>query len=126
MSSGLRGRIHRHSHLLLHLGELETLSGLWGHVCHGCLALNGRVARKPLQWLLNHAHVDILLMCGSDLLLLLLEQLDLLLKSQLFHHEGRELRWAPTVSNMKPAAGRAWDSGLPGLSHADNLAISNS
>lgn len=41
--------------------------------------------RKVLLWL-NHAHVNILLVGGSDLLLLLLEDLDLLGNGQLFHY----------------------------------------
>jgi hypothetical protein len=46
--------------------------------------------------------------CGGDLLLLLLEQLDLLLNCQLFHHEGRQLGRTSPVSDMKlAAAGRA-------------------
>ena len=36
----------------------------------------------------NHSHVDILLMCGLNLLLLLLQKFDLLLNSKLFHWEG--------------------------------------
>jgi len=33
----------------------------------------------------NHSHINILLVCGLDLLLLLLKQFNLLLNSKLFH-----------------------------------------
>lgn len=35
---------------------------------------------------LNHAQIDVLLVCSRDLLLLLLQELDLLLYSKLFHY----------------------------------------
>ena len=40
---------------------------------------------RKLLLRLNHAKIDILLVCCSDLLLLLLEKLDLLRKCKLFH-----------------------------------------
>lgn len=60
------------------------------HTTHGHLALVHLLARivgTRLHGLLlrDHSHIDILLMCSSDLLLLLLEELDLLLQSKLFH-----------------------------------------
>lgn len=81
----LTGRIHRHSHLLLlaHLGELESVD-VRGDPCYRRSALHGgRVGRKLTQRLLGlqEAHVNILLMCSCNLLLLLLKQLNLLLYS---------------------------------------------
>ena len=62
---------------------------MWRHIGH--LSLHLKVGTgKVLLWL-NHAHVDILLVCCSDLLLLLLEDLDLLGNGELFHCERYEL-----------------------------------
>ena len=134
MGCGLGRRVHGHAHIaLLHLGKLEVLVGRYiGHVV---LALHRRVARHPcLQWLLDHAHVDILLMSCSDLLLLLLEEFDLLLQSELFHcyilvmkvkvagwrrrtHQRCQLRWTSAMGNVKPASRRTRHASLPLLGH---------
>jgi len=66
--------------LLAHLlGKLEVVGcNIWD------LSLHLKIA-KVLLWL-DHAHVDILLMRCSNLLLLLLEHFDLLRNCELFHH----------------------------------------
>jgi hypothetical protein len=71
------------------LWELKGV-GIWGHASHRDLALIDLLAGivdSRLHWLLlrYHPHVHILLVGSSDLLLLLLEQLNLLLQSKLFH-----------------------------------------
>lgn len=63
------------------LGELE---GGLPHVAHGLQRIEGSIMCHGLAGG-NHAHVDVLLVGSLDLLLLLLQQLDLLLDSQLFH-----------------------------------------
>jgi hypothetical protein len=60
------------------LGELEAVGRDIGD-----LALHLEVAQMLLR--LDHAHVHILLVCSSDLLLLLLQDLDLLCDGELFH-----------------------------------------
>lgn len=77
---GLVGSSHRDTQLLLgHLGELEGVE-LRRHACHRRSALHRRRVGHLSQLLrLQEAHVNILLMCSCNLLLLLLEQLDLLL-----------------------------------------------
>jgi hypothetical protein len=65
--------------LLLLLGELESVH-LGGHATH---VVTTRVTTELLR--LEQAHIDVLLVCSSNLLLLLLKQFDLLLNSQLFH-----------------------------------------
>jgi hypothetical protein len=72
--------------LLSTLWELEGIDLLWGNTAH----VGTRLERGHLAQLLGlqEPHVDILLMCRSNLLLLLLEQLDLLLDSQLFHYQS--------------------------------------
>lgn len=85
----LRG-VHGHSELLLRLLLLGKLEGvdLGRNTTHGA---TGR-ERVDLSELLRleQAHIDILLVCRSDLLLLLLKQLDLLLDRQLFHCRALE------------------------------------
>jgi hypothetical protein len=72
--------VHWYSKLLLlsTLGELERIHLLWGDT---------GLKRGHLAQLLGlqQPHVNVLLVCRSNLLLLLLEQLDLLLDGQLFH-----------------------------------------
>lgn len=104
--------------LLLNLGKLVVCI-VGGHAGKIGLALDGRVTRNALQWLLNHAHVDILLMSGSNVLLLLLKKFDLLLESELFHHQGSELRRAASMGNVKSAARPARDASRSLLSHLD-------
>jgi hypothetical protein len=48
---------------------------LYGVSAAGCKVLSRR----------DHAHIDVLLVCSLNLLLLLLEQFDLLLNRKLFH-----------------------------------------
>ena len=74
------------THLLLLLWELE--GGRVGRnveILH--LALQLLELIRELLLLRYHSHVDILLVCGSDLLLLLLQHLYLLSKSELLHCE---------------------------------------
>ena len=67
--------------LLKLLWELE----LWNSEC--ILSLTGlKVYSRQLLLLWDHSHVDILLVRGSDLLLLLLQELNLLLQGKLFHY----------------------------------------
>lgn len=74
-------RVHRSPKLLrLLLGELEGIVDLTTHIAAG---REGVDLTQLLR--LEQAHVNVLLMCGSNLLLLLLEQLNLLLDGQLFH-----------------------------------------
>jgi hypothetical protein len=76
--------IHGDSKLLLSLlGELERVD-LRRNTAHGGTRLEGRHLAQLLG--LQQAHVHVLLVCGSNLLLLLLEQLNLLLNGQLFHY----------------------------------------
>lgn len=120
----MRRRLGRSVHgdgkvLLAHgLGELEVVGSDIGH-----LALHLEVAEMLLR--LDHAHVDILLVCCGDLLLLLLKDLDLLCNGKLLHcasyvsrrfpgirrvlrtHEGSQLRRTPTVRNVQTTACRA-------------------
>jgi hypothetical protein len=77
---GWRGHV-----LLLRLlvGELEA--SLWRHIGHRWLqGIEGSSGRHALV-LGYHAHVGVLLLCSLEVLLLLLQQLDLLLYSKLFH-----------------------------------------
>ncbi len=69
--------------LLLHL--LRELKGVCvrRHVRHLALDRIAACAGHLLRG--HHAHVDILLVSGSNLLLLLLEHLDLLRYGELFH-----------------------------------------
>ena len=70
--------------LLLHLvWELE--GALVPHIGHVGLQRVEATARAKLLPRWDHAHVDVLLMRGLELLLLLLEKLDLLLDSKLVH-----------------------------------------
>lgn len=112
----LRG-VHGHSELLLRLLLLGKLEGvdLGRNTAHGA---TGR-ERVDLSELLRleQAHVDILLVCRSDLLLLLLKQLDLLLDRQLFHHQRGQLRRTSPMSDMELAPSRAWHPGLALLIH---------
>lgn len=83
----LHGSVHGHAKVLLTLlGELVVRLL---HVLH--LALHLKLLAGEVLLGRDHAHVDILLMSGSDLLLLLLEGLDLLGDGKLLHHEGRQL-----------------------------------
>lgn len=88
--ASLRAGIHLHWHLLLllliALGKLKSI-GLLRHSLHLSLHLITGVLSSSWQLLLrrDHAHVHILLMSSSNLLLLLLKGLDLVLQSQLFH-----------------------------------------
>ena len=77
MGGGLGGSVHWNSEMLLLLGHLLgklVVVDLGRDVGH--LALHLEVAQL-LLWL-NHTHVDILLVCCGDLLLLLLEDFNLL------------------------------------------------
>lgn len=110
VSSRLRRRISLHPHLLLNLWKLKI--GIVRRESSNIgLPLDGGVCRHALQGLLYHAHVNILLVRGSDLLLLLLKKFDLLLKSKLFHHERRQFRRAASMGNMKSAPRRARHAG---------------
>lgn len=81
------------------LGELEGVVDLRRNTTH---VAAGRKRVDLTQLLrLEQAHVNVLLMCGSNLLLLLLEQLDLLLNGQLFHHQRGQLRGTSPMSNME-------------------------
>ena len=83
MGGRLRGGIHRHSEMLLRhlLGELELVC-VGRHIRH--LSLHLKISGKVLLGL-DHAHVDILLVCCSNLLLLLLKYFNLLGDGELFH-----------------------------------------
>jgi hypothetical protein len=77
VGGGLARSIHGNSEVLLLLGHLLgelVVVDLGRDIGH--LTLHLEVA-KLLLWL-NHAHVHILLVCGGDLLLLLLEDFNLL------------------------------------------------
>jgi len=78
-------RVHLDAEVLL-LGYLHLLGELvvvdLGRDI-GNLAWHLEVAELLLR--LDHAHVDILLVCGSNLLLLLLEDFDLLCNGELLH-----------------------------------------
>lgn len=86
----LTGRSHVPSHWYTHrllyrlLLELKLVH-IWRnvHVLH--LALKLLVLGGQLLLLWDHAHVNILLMSGCDLLLLLLQHFDLLSKRKLLH-----------------------------------------
>lgn len=80
---GLRRGVHGHIHMLLRhlLRELICIC-VRGDIGH--LPLHLEVAGKVLLRL-DHAHVDILLVRRSNLLLLLLQNFDLLGDGQLFH-----------------------------------------
>lgn len=106
MSSRLSRRVGRHPHWLLHLWKLIVGVVGW-HSSKTRLALDRRVASHTLQRLLDHAHIHILLMGGSNVLLLLLKEFDLLLKSKLFHHEWGELGGTATMGDMQSAPCRA-------------------
>lgn len=79
--------------LLAHLRLLWELEGRrirsYVEILHLALQLLELIGELLL--LRDHTHVNILLVCGSDLLLLLLEHFDLLCQSQLFHHQRRHL-----------------------------------
>lgn len=82
VSASLRG--HAHTHWLLCkllLGRGETIL-LW----RGKVTLYLVVCLWQLLLRLNHAKVDILLVLGSDLLLLLLKKFDLLGECKLLHY----------------------------------------
>lgn len=72
------------SHLLLR--ELECI-GVRGYVEILHLTLQLLKLIGQLLLLRDHAHVDVLLVRRSNLLLLLLQHLDLLGQRQLFHHQ---------------------------------------
>lgn len=79
--------VHRYTQLLLsQLRELEGVE-LRGNAAHGGIALDGRRETANLVQLLGlqETHVNILLVCSCDLLLLLLKQFNLLLYCQLLH-----------------------------------------
>ena len=74
--------------LLRHLlRELEVVY-LWRHIGH--LSLHLKVGTRKVLLRLYHAHVNILLVCCSDLLLLLLKDLDLLGNGEMFHYTRHE------------------------------------
>lgn len=117
--------------LSLLLGELESVH-LGGHAAH---VVTTRVPTELLR--LEQAHIDVLLVCSSNLLLLLLKQFDLLLNSQLFHykrekrvgsvqgftarrfvehtHQRGQLRGTSPMSDVKLAAIGARSPGLAAL-----------
>ena len=80
----LRGGVHWHSKMLLRhlLGELEAIC-VRRYIGH--LALHLEIGTGKVLLGLNHPHVNVLLMSGSDLLLLLLENFDLLCNRKLLH-----------------------------------------
>jgi hypothetical protein len=63
------------------LGKLKVV-GVRGHMGHLALHLEVGAGKMLLWW--YHAHGNVLLVRGSDLLLLLLEDLDLLREGELF------------------------------------------
>lgn len=82
MGVALHGRVHGDAEVLLSLlGELEGIRLL--HVLH--LALHLELLAGKVLLRRDHAHVDILLMRSGNLLLLLLQGLNLLGDSKLFH-----------------------------------------
>lgn len=132
--------IHWHAEVLVtaHLTwELELIA-VWNiHLALGHLEVLHLTLRQ-------HTHVDILLVCSSQLVLLCLQQLDLLGESELFHcgevhvsdsslmiskymsrgseltHERCQLRRAATMSNVQSASSgthRALAGGLTLLIH---------
>lgn len=101
--------------LLSALRELECIHLLWGDTAHRGTGLKRGHLAQLLG--LQQPHVNVLLVCRSNLLLLLLEQLDLLLDGQLFHHQRGELRWTSPMSNMELAATRALRPRLTLLIH---------
>lgn len=128
--------VHGHSkllRLLLLRGKLECVD-LRGNTTHGATRREGVDLAKLLR--LEQTHVNVLLVCRSDLLLLLLEQLDLLLNGQLFHckqspmsvddhcrqcqvhtHQWCQLGRTPPMSDVKLAPRGAWYPGLVLLVH---------
>lgn len=81
---GERLRGGRHRNVLGYLvGELESILR---HVAHGLQRIERSIRGHGLAGR-NHSHIDILLVSGLNLLLLLLQKLNLLLDSQLFHCE---------------------------------------
>lgn len=87
--------VHWYSKLLLlllsALRELECIHLLWGDTAHRGTGLKRGHLAQLLG--LQQPHVNVLLVCRSNLLLLLLEQLDLLLDSQLFHCKQVQVSW---------------------------------
>lgn len=58
---------------------------MWSNTGQADLPLGPLLAGEKLILLWYHAHLDILLVLSSNVLLLLLKKLDLLLQSELFH-----------------------------------------
>lgn len=81
------GRGAHRNVLLLQLGR--ELEGGLSHIAHGLQRIEISAGHGLARW--HHAHVDVLLVGGLDLLLLLLQQLDLLLNCQLLHCEKKEV-----------------------------------
>jgi hypothetical protein len=96
--------VHGHPKLLLLLGKLEGVD-LRRDTTHGA-AWRESVDLAQLLGL-QETHVHVLLVCRGNLLLLLLKQLNLLLNSQLFHHQRGQLRWTSPVSDVELAPTRA-------------------
>jgi hypothetical protein len=69
--------------LLGHLLRKLEVVVVWRYVGH--LSLHLEVGTRKVLLRLNHAHVNILLVSCSNLLLLLLKNFDLLGDSELFH-----------------------------------------
>jgi hypothetical protein len=69
--------------LLWHLLRKLEVAGMRGNVGH--LPLHLEVGAGQVLLRLYHAHVDVLLVGGGNLLLLLLEDFDLLCNSKLLH-----------------------------------------
>jgi len=65
------------------IGKLEASLGR--HVGHGLKGVEVTARSELARW--HHAHIHVLLLCSLKLLLLLLQQLNLLLKSQLLHYQ---------------------------------------
>lgn len=80
--------IHWNTKMLLPWWILKCVR-LWREVHDLHLALQLLELGRQLLLLGDHAHVDILLVSGGDLLLLLLEHFDLLGEGELFHCEGK-------------------------------------
>ncbi len=96
MREWLRGPAHVEV-LLWKLGrELET--GLGRYVCHVLLEWVESAGHGLIRG--HHAHVEVLLLSGLDLLLLLLQQFDLLLDRELFHCTKEEIR--VSMPKVKP------------------------
>lgn len=120
MRGGLRGSVDGDAKMLLWhlLSELELVR-VWRHIGH--LALHLEVTWQVLLGL-DHTHVNILLMRGSYLLLLLLQDFNLLGDCQLFHwgccqhrrmysrwrgvrtHQRSQLRRTTSMSDMQATA----------------------